>query len=823
MPINIKKTIFTAVCALTFSPTFAQRDTISLNFGWQFQLNDSVFDDAKAVTVDLPHDFQISQPWVPPGKDEKADNSDMAANVKSRLSARGFKEMGVGWYRKVLHPDNRLKGRRVTLDFGGIMLVGDVYLNGERIGGTDYGYVGFGIDITKKLKHNADNEIIVRADTRQPDNSRWYTGGGIFRDVRLTVTCADKYFARHPLKITADTAGLVAIESEAYINDRKLNEVIIGARILDAGGKEVASCLTRTKYDRWRKLRTYSLDTMRVAAPRLWSCDSPYLYTAEVTLYSADGTPLDRVSERFGMRSIEFSPEFGFKLNGKKTLLKGTANHHDLGALGAAAYPRAIEKRIKMLKEFGFNHIRASHNPYSEDFYRLCDEYGILVVDEIYDKWLRRYLGGRAEWSELWQHDITEWVKANRNHPSIIMWSLGNELQTYPDLPYGDWGVTPYKLQRCLLRQYDDSRPTTVAMHPRGRSFETDSLPCDLARITDIQSYNYRYMYFPGDRRRFPYMNFYQSEANLSAMGPNFFEMDLDKVIGLAYWGMIEYIGESRGWPAKGWTEGVFDMSLRPKPMAWFVKSMFTDEPLVRIGVLDEKADETVWNGVNFNGDKLSDHWNRTPGRLYTLYTYTNADEVELLVNGRSIGVKRNDKGNPKTHNRIEWKDVAYEPGKVTAIARNGGKEEARHEIKTAGKAVALRLEGDNAGWRADGTDLQHVRVTAVDRKGRRVPTATGEVTFTVEGDARIVAVDNGDITNHEINTLPHIHMYDGTALVILRAGCNGGKITLHAKAGTLKASADFKADKETRDEQTRRCFKADEETRDKQTRRFAL
>lgn len=795
MPMTIKKTACTVVCMLTFSTVFSQRDTISLNFGWQFQLNDSVFDEGKADVVDLPHDFQIGQPWVAPGKEESADNSDMAANIKSRLSARGFKEMGVGWYRKILRTADLQKGRRTTLDFGGIMLVGDVYLNGERIGGTDYGYVGFGIDITDKLKYDADNEIIVRADTRGPDNSRWYTGGGIFRDVRLIVTCADKYFTRHPLKITADIAGRVIIESETYINDKKLTEVTIGARIFDADCKEVASCLTKTKYDRRRKLRIYRLDTMSVSNPQLWSCDLPYLYTAEVTLYSSNGTPLDRVTEQFGIRSIEFSPEFGFKLNGKKTLLKGVANHHDLGALGVAAYPRAIEKRIRLLKSFGFNHIRTSHNPYSEDFYHLCDKYGILVVDEIYDKWLKQYLGGRAEWSELWQHDITEWVKADRNHPSIIMWSLGNELQTYSNLPYGDWGVTPYKLQRCLLRQYDDTRPTTVAMHPRGRSFETDSLPCDLARITDIQSYNYRYMYFPGDRRRFPYMNFYQSEANMSDMGPNFFEMDLDKVVGLAYWGMIEYIGESRGWPAKGWTEGVFDISLRPKPTAWFLKSMFTDEPLVHIGVLDEKTGETLWNGVNLRSDKLSDHWNRTLGRQYTLYTYTNTDEVELLVNGKSIGVKRNDKSNPKTRNRIEWQGVPYEPGKVTAVALNGGKEVARHTIETAGKAVGLCLETDNDNWRADGFDLQHVRVTAVDRQGRRVPSVTEEVKFTVEGDAKIVAVDNGDMTNHEVNTLPHIHMHDGSALVVLRAGRNGGKVILYAKTGSWETSVKMKTE----------------------------
>lgn len=766
----------------------AQRDTIPLNFGWQFQMNDSAFDGRQAE-VNLPHDFQIGQPWVVPGKDERPDESDIAANIKSRLSARGFKEMGIGWYKKTLKPDNSWRDRRVVIEFGGIMLVGDVYLNGERIGGTNYGYVGFGIDITGKLKWNCDNTIMVKADTGGADNSRWYTGGGLIRDVRIITTPKNNYFVRHPLKITTDTIGHVTIEAEVYSNDKELAQTIIGARIFDNNDVEVASCTNIYDYDRRRKQRIYLLDTITVKQPYLWSCETPYLYRAEVALYDCEGKVLDKITERFGMRSIEYGPEFGFKLNGRKVLLKGIANHHELGALGAAAYPRAIEKRIKMLKQFGFNHIRTSHNPYSEDFYRLCDEYGILVVDELYDKWLKRYAGGRVEWTDLWQHDVPEWVKAHRNHPSVIMWSLGNELQTYANLPFGDYGVTPYRLLRELLRKYDTSRPTTVAMHPRGRSFDTDSLPCDLARITDIQAYNYRYMYFPGDGHRFPYMNFYQSEANYTAMGPNFYEMDLNKVIGLAYWGMIDYIGESRGWPAKGWTDGVFDISLQPKPTAWFLKSMFTDEPLVRIGIVDGKAGETEWNGIKFGGETITDHWNFSQKEKYTLYTYTNADAVELRVNGKSIGLKHNDKTNPKTRNKIKWEEVQFEPGMVEAIALNKGKIVARQKIETAGKAVSLKLEPDNDEWRPDGIDLQHVRITAVDGQGRRVPSVNSEATFAISGDAEIIAVDNGDMTNHEINTQPRIRMHNGSALVIMRAGTTAGKVILSVKVKDMNAS----------------------------------
>ena len=531
------KKVFLSLCCCFPLALAAQRVVVPANMEWRFQYNDSVFSD-NAEKVDLPHDFLIGQPWIAPGADEKADNSDMAANVKSRLSSRGFKEMGIGWYRKDFVPDENWKGKRVLVDFGGIMLVGDVFLNGERIGGTDYGYLGFETDITKKLKFGTNNTLLVKADTGQPNNSRWYTGGGLYREVNFIVTNSKLYFQRHPLFVRTENNEKVLIQAEiSRFSQQAEGDVLI--RILDNAGAEVIAHKQRLRFNKKTRTAEYQLDTLSLTNPHLWSVDHPYLYTAEVTLFDENGLPADKVTERFGVRAIEFSPDFGLRVNGEKVILKGIANHHTLGALGAAAYPKAIEKRIKLLKDFGFNHIRTSHNPYSEDLYRLCDEYGILVVDELYDKWLKQYAGGRVDWTAQWQYDLPEWVKRDRNHPSIVFWSLGNELQTYTNLPFNDWGVTPYKLQKELLHRYDTTRHVTVAMHPRGRNLETDSLPCDLAMITDIQAYNYRYMYFPGDGKRFPWMKFYQSEANITNMGPNYFDMDLDKVIGLAYWGMI--------------------------------------------------------------------------------------------------------------------------------------------------------------------------------------------------------------------------------------------------------------------------------------------
>jgi beta-galactosidase len=319
--------------------------------------------------------------------------------------------------------------------------------------------------------------------------------------------------------------------------------------------------------------------------------------------------------------------------------------------------------------------------------------------------------------------------------------------------------------------------------------------------VTDVQSYNYRYMYFPSDGRRFPWMMFYQSEASVAAMGPNFFEMDLDRVIGLAYWGAIDYLGESQGWPAKGWNQGVFYIDLEPKPKAYLMKSLFCpDEPLVHIGIVDRKGDQ-MWNGVQTGNDGMSDHWNRVEGQKLSLVTYTNADEVELLLNGRSLGTKKNDKDNPKLRNQIGWKDIAYQTGRLEAIARTNGKVVASHKIETTGKVAKLVAEpdrtvatakrvqasGDLSVWQADGTDLLHVRVVAVDSKGRRVQTTNQEVTFQVEGQAEIVGVINGDINSNELTVGNTRRLYNGTCTVILRSKQQSGPVTLTITSPGLK------------------------------------
>lgn len=789
---RIKHLIISTIL-LTSAFTVSSRETIDLNFGWKFKSDI----DSQSVTVNLPHDYLIGQPWLEPSSEEKPDNKDGAANFKSRLSARAFKEPVSGTYTLKFRPGKELKGKRIMLDFEGIMLRGDVYLNSKKIGGTDYGYLGFDVDVSQALKYGEDNIIVVKAETGKPENSRWYTGGGLYRPVKMIVTDPELFFTRHGLWISTPNVSenkadvVVNFETRSKTKDKYFIADVV---LKDNNGNTVASRTDTIPVNRKWRQREYTLQPFTIDKPNLWSTESPSLYSANISIRrNGSASASDSLAVNFGIRSVEFSPEYGMKLNGKKVLLKGIANHHTLGALGAAAYPAAIEKRLKLLKKFGFNHIRTSHNPYSEEFLNICDRLGILVVDELYDKWLTQYSGGRREWSAQWQDDIPEWIKRDRNHPSVIMWSLGNELQGYSNLPFNDWGVTAYKLQKTLLERYDTTRMVTVAMHPRYRSLETDSLPAPLVLETDIASYNYRYMYFPGDSRRFPWLIFYQSEASKSAMGPNFFEPDNNRVTGLAYWGMIDYLGESAGWPAKGWAQGVFDISLQPKPEAWFVKSMFTDSPVVHIGIMDKNGDSYIWNDEKMNRASMVDHWNFNKNENLDISVFSNAEEVDLQLNGKSLGRKRNTMDDPASRNRFVWENIAYVPGKIEAIGYVDGKEIAKHHIQTTGKAVRLVAEPDNDNWKADGYDLQHIIIRAVDTKGRTVPLDGIEVDFKLEGDASIIGLDNGDIYSDELHvpdskTNGKRSLHHGTALVILRAGKTPGNITLSANAHGLKS-----------------------------------
>lgn len=757
------------------------------NFGWRFCLGnpegaESVdFDDSSWRTLDLPHDYQFEQPW------EENENK-----------GRGFKRMCEGWYRKTFTVPETLKGRRVLLDFEGVMYVADVYVNGKKVASNEYGYTGFEADISKVVNYGGDNVVAVYSNTGAVNASRWYTGGGIYRNVWLATT-NDTRIARHGLYVSTEGDK---VKVQVQVVGWQRHDIRVVAVVKDAQGHVVAES-ERVMPDHTIQNNTeVMMPDMKVASPQLWDISSPTLYSVEAKLVE-DGMVIDSVSDRFGFRTIEYGPDFGFKLNGRKVFLAGIANHHDMGAVGVAAYRTAVERQLRTLKSFGYNAIRCSHNPYSDDFYRIADEVGLLVVDELIDKWSDKdYWGGRKPFMSIWPELIKEWVKRGRNHPSVVLWSLGNELQTRSDwsgYQTDDWGITTYRIFDQMVKRYDRTRPTTVAMFPARAGaqrntpdFKTYLVPPELACATEVASFNYQWDAYHGYYDYKPDLILFQSEAVTNQQQQPFYGMDQKRGVGLCWWGAIEYWGESNGWPKKGWNYSFFSHTLHPYPQAYLIKSCIQPgEKLVHIGVVDGKGESLEWNDIKVGQQKVSRNWNQRSGSHPNVFTYTNADEVELFYNGKSLGVQKNDTTVLAKRNVILWSGIDYrQGGKLVAVARNGGKEVARDVLETTGKAVALKVVEEEKEWMADGMSLKYINIYAVDSKGREVPNATDSVRVDVKGEACFVALDNGDhYTDELFLDVKAKKMQAGYMQCILRSTRNGGKVKLKVSSPTLKAA----------------------------------
>ena len=767
--------------------TYAEHKCQLFNFGWKFQLGNPEgaeridYDDSAWRTLDLPHDYQFEQPW-----DEKENKG------------RGFKRMCEGWYRKTFNVPESLKGLRVVLDFEGVMYVSDVYVNGKKVASNEYGYTGFEADITKVVNYGSDNVVAVYSSTGPTGGSRWYTGGGIFRNVWLKAGNNTR-IARHGLYVTTEGDK---VNVQVQVVGWQRHDIKIKACVKDADGRVVAAAEQGMPDHTVQNNTEVQLPQMTVASPKLWDVDAPHLYSVEAVL-EEDGVVIDSVADKFGFRTIEYGSDFGFKLNGRKVFLAGIANHHDLGAVGVAAYKTAIERQMRTLKAFGYNAIRCSHNPYSDDFYRIADEVGLLVVDELIDKWSDKdYWGGRKPFMQLWPDLIQEWVKRGRNHPSVVLWSLGNELQTRSDwsgYQTNDWGITTYRIFDQMVKRYDKTRPTTVAMFPARAGaqrntpdFKTYLVPPELACETEVASFNYQWDAYHGYYKHAPHLILFQSEAVTNQLQQPYYGMDRQRGVGLCWWGAIEYWGESNGWPKKGWNYSFFSHTLQPFPQAYLIKSCIQpDEPVMCIGVLDGQGESLEWNDIKVGQQKINKNWNQKDGSHPNVFTYTNAEEVELLYNGKSLGVQKNDTTDIAKRNAILWSGIDYGTGgKLVAIARIGGKEVARDEIETTGKAVRLRIEEETKEWTADGMSLKYLNIYAVDSKGRVVPNATDEISVSVSGAATFLALDNGDhYTSDLFHGVTTKQMQTGYMQCILRSIRQAGKVNVIVSSPTLKGA----------------------------------
>ena len=790
--------------------TFASQQKQLFNFGWKFQagtasaseVTSAAYDDAAWRSLDLPHDFQFEQPW----------NQDAGG-------ARGFKDPGEGWYRKTFAADTLWKGKEVLLDFGGIMYYGDVYINGRKVASAEYGYIGFEAHIGRYLTYDRPNVVAVYACTGPSNGSRWYTGGGLFRDVYLKVQ-NPTHIGRHGIFITTPevSAAEAQVQVQVEVCGWQNKNARLHCTLYAPDGTQVSSFDGQMPDHTKASVVEVKMPLQTLSNPALWDLDNPQLYSADVLLYSNDML-VDSLRETFGIRSIEFGKDFGFRLNGRRVFLQGIANHHDMGALGAASFDKGIERMMRQLKSYGYNCIRCSHNPYSESFTRIADRVGLLIVDELIDKWSDKdYWGGRKPFMQLWPELIPEWVKRDRNCPSVVLWSLGNELQTRPDwsgYATNDWGVTTYRIFREMLRRYDDTRLTTVAMFParagaqRGTpDFATYRVPPELAQVCEVSSFNYQSDCYNDYLKHAPWMTLFQSEAQTEWLLKCVWNMP-EKSVGLAYWGAIEYWGESNGWPKKGWNYAYFRHTLEPYPQAYLIRTVFDSEtPSVYIGVQDGQGETVSWNDVKVGRQNLTTNWNFPAGSHIGLYTFTNCEEVELVYNGKSLGTKQNPAGKRDDTNMILWQDIDYaQGGTLVAIGRNGGKEVARHRIETTGKAVRLIIEPEQLGpdgarftlpeWKADGMDLQYLTVRAVDSKGRTVPADTSAISISLEGPASLLALDNGDHYTSDLFTSDIFskRLYQGTLQVVLRSRRNeAGSVTVKAisdnprlKPATLK------------------------------------
>lgn len=807
--------IFTAILLVSCSSERI-RNTIDFNEDWQFTLAaDSVdhstveTNDSSWRTLTLPHDWSIegdfseSNPATPGG---------------------GALPGGTGWYRKTFSIEKELQGKQIYIDFDGVYRNSEVWINGYHLGKRPNGYISFRYDLTPFIKFGEKNVIAVKADNAQQPNSRWYSGSGIYRNVRLEITEPIHVALWGTYVTTPEVSEKQAVISiETTIENKSLNKesVTISHVLSDMKGK--------------KKAETSSLNTTQtitVNDPKLWSIEDPYMYKILTTL-EVNGKTVDEYETPIGIRSFSFDADKGFILNGKKIKINGVCNHSDLGCLGTAINVHAIERQLRILKEMGCNGIRCSHNPPAPELLDLCDKMGFIVMDESFDMWRKKKspYDYSLDFPEWYEKDLTDLILRDRNHPSVFMWSIGNEvLEQWTDArtdtlnlkeanillnqkkeidpdEFASGKVTVNSLLTTrlanIVKALDPTRPVTAGCNePRQQNH------LFLSGALDIIGINYHEKDFETVHRNNPDKPFIVAESVSALMSRGHYQMPSDSIFvwpdtwdrpfvvpgnqcssydnchvpwgsthevtwnmvkksdyisGQYIWTGFDYLGEPTPywWPSRSSYFGIIDLAGFPKDIYYMYQSEWSDKNVLHV----------------------FPHWNHKPGDTVDIWAYyNNADETELFLNGKSLGTKK--KSGDQLH--VCWR-VPFEPGTLKAVSRKNGKEILTKEIKTAGEAVAIRLTSDKQKLRSDGKDLAFVTVEVIDKDGNSVPTAQHLIRFEIEGSGIIAGTDNGDPTDPVSLKKPERNLFNGKALAVVQSTKQNGKIKLKATASGLK------------------------------------
>ncbi len=803
--INLIRIISAIALMVLFLPVSngqpAGREIQNFNFNWKFIKGDqpgaekSDFNDSGWRILDLPHDWSIEGPFS-----------------KEWASGTGFLPGGTGWYRKTFNVPSDMKGRKTFLYFDGVYNNGEVWINGVYLGKRPNGYISFQYDLSPWLKYGKENIISVKVDHSKFGDSRWYTGSGIYRDVKL-ITTSPVHIKNWGVYSTTPEVSFEKAKLNievTVVNELKKASSLIVKNYLLSGKDTVGKISLKISVEAsGEKIVSQSIDVIK---PKIWDVNDPNLYALITILEGQDAK--DNLTTDVGFRSFRFDADKGFFLNGKNLKMKGVCLHHDAGTLGSAVPRKEIERRLDLLKELGCNAIRTSHNPFSSDFLELCDIKGFIVIDEAFDEWELP----KKKWIEGWNNgtpgkdgyssvfkewavtDLKDFVLRDRNHPSVIMWSIGNEID-YPNDPYTHpilnteanpqtWAKFDEKLPHAdrlgevakelvaVVKKLDMTRPVTAGLASALMSNETG-----YADALDVVGYNYQEFRYVPDHQKYPKRSLYGSENGMTleawkAVAEN------DYITGQFLWTGFEYLGEAGQYPGRHSTSGIIDLAGNKKPEFYFRQSLWSDKPIVWLGTTDRV---TNTGPSNLWSHKRADPvWNWNKDQIISVNAFTNCEEVELFINDKSLGKRKLS----DFRNRVITWDIPFQNGTLKAVARNNGRDVVSYQLKTTGTPSTITANCDASVIKADREDLTRLYLNITDDSGNTVYSAENEITCTVSGPARLIGMEDANPRNTDDYKDNKQKAFHGKLLIYIQSLDKSGKVEVSLTSPGLKSAS---------------------------------